>query len=500
MTMMARSSAPLRRLFDRLDSAAELSATDLREVFEYWKGLRADGAVPQVAASEVEGLPSTAFICARIPEARDYAVERGSDAFDRLLGGGAGRLGAASDRKEAVRLRRLFDFVLDAGEPVVAQFTFSSLSGSSIADVLVAPLLSRTGVQDSVLGAVSLRRVETAPRWRIDEHAPLIFALPGAEDLAPDCSRLLHTTLSPIEVRNFDDGEHKVRPLTGVRRRDVFVFTNLTSGGGETVNDRLCKLLFFIGALKQSGAATVNVVAPYLCYARKERQTKPRDPVTLRYLAQLLEAIGMDRLLVLTVHDVPGFQNAFRCEAEHLDAHALFAHALAPSLSQADVCVASPDPGGEKRAELFREMLERRLGRPVAKALVDKRRSMGIVKGEIFAGDVKGRTVLIFDDLISTGNTMLRAARACRANGAQKIIAVATHALLSRGARAFLGASEIDQIWVTDSVPVQKDAHETARGRFHVVGTASLLAGAIHRIQTGGSLNDLLEHELEAQP
>jgi ribose-phosphate pyrophosphokinase len=500
MTTMATSSAPLRRLFDRLDSGGEPLERGLRETYECWKGLRAGDIAPQIDAPQLEPLAPSAFICRRVAAGRDYVIERNSETLARLLGGPTDRLATAPDRKEAVRLRRLFESVLQAGEHVVAQFSFTSAGGTAVAEVLAAPVIGRSGTQDSVLGAVSLRLTEAAQRCLTDKEAPLVFALPGSETLADACSHLLRTSLSPLEVRDFEDGEHKIRPLVGVRRRDVYVFAHLASGASESVNDRLCKLFFFIGALKQSGAASVNVVAPYLCYARKERQTKPRDPVTLRYVAQLLESVGLDRLLVVTVHDLAAFQNAFRCETQHLDTDALFTHALAPSLSHEEVCVVSPDPGGEKRAELFREALERRLRRPVSKALVDKHRSMGKVTGDVFAGDVEGRTAIIYDDLVSTGGTMLRAARACREHGARKVVAIAAHALFTTGSEAFLRATEIDQIWVTDSVYVPEEARKYASERLHVVGLARLLAGAIHRMQTGDSLNELLEHELARQP
>ena len=250
-------------------------------------------------------------------------------------------------------------------------------------------------------------------------------------ELAEQVAHRLGTIVSAHEERRFDDGEHKIRPLTGVRNRDVHVFADLASSGEESVNDKLCKLLFFIGALKQSAAGRVNVIAPYLCYGRKERQTKPRDPVATRYLAQMFEAVGCDGLVTVAAHDLAALQNAFRRETEHLDLHALFARALAPHLQGKEVAVVAPDPGGEKRAELFRETLERNLGAPVSKALVDKKRSMGKVTGDLFAGDVAGRTAIIVDDMISTGGTMTRAALACRRHGATEVFAAAAHGLFT---------------------------------------------------------------------
>lgn len=338
-----------------------------------------------------------------------------------------------------------------------------------------------------------------APRASSD--APLLFALGGAQALAAEIAHRLGLAVAEHEERDFEDGEHKIRPLTGVRNRHVYVLAALAASPGQSVNDKLCKLLFFIGALKQSAARSVTLVAPYLCYARKERQTKPRDPVATRYLAQILEAVGMDRIVTLTAHDLAAFQNAFRCAAEHIDTHALFAHALAPRLAGQSVAVVAPDPGGEKRAELFREQLERVLATGVTKALVDKKRSMGIVSGDVFAGDVAGRVAIVVDDMISTGGTMLRAAKACRAQGAVKVVALATHGLFTGRADSFIASDQIDEIWIADSIPLSAAllAH-VARGRLHVVTVAHLIAEVIRTCHEGGSINDLLEHDPGIQP
>jgi ribose-phosphate pyrophosphokinase len=123
------------------------------------------------------------------------------------------------------------------------------------------------------------------------------------------------------------------------------------------------------------------------------------------------------------------------------------------------------------------------------------------VSGELFAGDVAGRTAIILDDMISTGGTMARAATACRARGASKVLAVATHGLFIGGAEAFVNDAAIDEIWITDSVPLSASlAEAVGRGRIRVVSIAALLAGAIERCHAGGSINDLLEHDLSPQP
>jgi ribose-phosphate pyrophosphokinase len=179
----------------------------------------------------------------------------------------------------------------------------------------------------------------------------------------------------------------------------------------------------------------VTAVVPYLCYARKDRKTKPRDPVTTRYLACLFEAVGVDRVVTLDVHNLAAFQNSFRCRTEHLTALPLFVERLAPMGREEPVVVVSPDIGGAKRARGFAEALERAIEREVPSAFVEKHRSGGVVTGGAFAGDVSDRVALIIDDLISSGGTILRAAHACRELGAREVHAIATHGLFVEGAR-----------------------------------------------------------------
>src|SRR5918994_7708508 len=159
-----------------------------------------------------------------------------------------------------------------------------------------------------------------------------LFALDGSRDFGERIAGHLGIALDDHEERAFEDGEHKARPLVGVRGRDVFVVHSLYGDPDQSPNDKLCKLLFFIGALRDASAARVTAVIPYLAYARKDRKTQTRDPVTTRYVAMLLEAVGVDRILAIDVHNLAAFQNAFRCPADHLEARPLFARHFAQML------------------------------------------------------------------------------------------------------------------------------------------------------------------------
>ena len=323
------------------------------------------------------------------------------------------------------------------------------------------------------------------------DDALKLFVLKSSRTFGEKVSLQLAVEPSPHEEREFEDGEHKARPLTSVRGKDVFVIQSLYADDQQSGNDKLCRLLFFIGALKDAAAARVTAVVPYLAYARKDRKTKPRDPVTTRYVAALFEAVGTDAMVTLDVHNLAAFQNAFRCQTEHLESHTLFVEHFAPILRETDVVVVSPDAGGIKRAEQLRQLLSRVLGKPVGAAFAEKYRSLGVVSGDMVVGDVKGKSALIIDDLISTGTTIARTARACRALGAARVIAAATHGLFMEGAEAALSDSALDQIVVTDTVPPFRLNDGAVKAKLTVLTSASLFARAIHRLHACDSVTEL---------
>ncbi|CAN7635677.1 ribose-phosphate diphosphokinase [Mesorhizobium caraganae] len=223
------------------------------------------------------------------------------------------------------------------------------------------------------------------------------FALKGSEELGVAAAQTLAIELDPHEERDFEDGEHKTRPLVNVRGEDVYVLHSLAGRGGASANDKLCRLLFFLATCKENGAARVTAVVPYLAYARKDRQTKAHDPVTTRYVAQLFEAMGTDRIMTVDVHNFAAFQNAFRCESIHLDTRKLFAPLIAKLAGDLPITIFSPDSGGVKRAQLLKETLEAESGKEIGFGFMEKRRSRNVVSGELFAGDVADNAVFIVD-------------------------------------------------------------------------------------------------------
>jgi ribose-phosphate pyrophosphokinase len=311
----------------------------------------------------------------------------------------------------------------------------------------------------------------------------LIFALDATRDLGTAITSALGVELAPHEERAFEDGEHKARPLISVRGRDVYLLQSLHGGPDASPNDKLCRLLFFAGAVRDAGAGRVTAVIPYLAYARKDRRTQARDPITTRYVAQLIEAVGVDRVVTVDVHNLAAFDNAFRRPTIHLEARPLFVSYLLPLLRDREVAVVSPDAGGVKRAELLREALAVALKTEVPLAFLEKRRSGGILSGQdAVVGGVAGRAAVIIDDLVSTGTTLARAAAACRAAGVVAIYAVATHGLFTGDAERTLKEAAFDRVIVTNTVPPFRLTPETAAARLTVLGAAPLLAEAIRRL------------------
>lgn len=308
-----------------------------------------------------------------------------------------------------------------------------------------------------------------------------LFGLDHSRDQAAAIAQELGVGLCAHEEREFEDGEHKTRPLVSVDGADVYVVQSLFRDATLSGNDMLCRLLFFIAALRDHGAKRVTAVAPYLCYGRKDQRTQPRDPVITRYVAQLFEAVGTDRVLTLDVHNRAAFDNAFRCRTVHLEALPLFVRELSSMIDEQPVVVLSPDAGGVKRADALRQALASTCSRPVGLGMMEKRRSMDVVTGDRLFADVEGCTVIIADDLIASGGTLLRTARAARAAGARRVIAVATHALCCGSAGALLNDPVFDKVLVTDSVrPLAPDPGDGQVIR--VLSCASLFAQAIRAL------------------
>lgn len=318
----------------------------------------------------------------------------------------------------------------------------------------------------------------------MEQSAGLLFALEATRDYGQRLASRLEWPLSAHEEREFEDGEHKIRPLVDVCRRDVFVLHSLYSSSGASPNDKLCRLLFFIGALKDAGAARVTAVTPYLCYARKDQRSQPLDPITTKYVARMFEACGADAIVTFDVHNRAAYENAYRIPTLNIEAMPLFVEHFAARLRGQKLAVISPDIGGAKRAERFRRALAVAIGDEPTAGFVDKQRAGGVVSGDIFVGDVKGRTVILYDDLISTGTTLCRAAAKCRDAGATGVFAAATHGVFTGNAADRLAAN-LDTVVVGDTVCSATERAGLLPETVTVLDTARLACEAIAHIHAG---------------
>lgn len=328
---------------------------------------------------------------------------------------------------------------------------------------------------------------------KADKRGLKLFALHSSRELGEEISKKIEISLSEHEERDFEDGEHKIRTLENVRNCDLFVVQSLYADEQQSVNDKLCRLLFFINSLWDAGARRVTAITPYLCYMRKDRKTKPRDPVTTRYVGALFEAVHTHRILTIDVHNLQAYQNGFRCHTEHLEAQKLFTDYFANKLGEDELAVMSPDAGGVKRAEQFRQRLERATGQSIPLVFQEKQRSKGIVSGETVVGHVEGKTVIIIDDLISSGTTLARAAKACKEMNARKVYAAATHGAFRGEAAQILEEKALQEIVITNSIPPFRLPEKLIIQKVKVLDIAPVLGDAILRLHHGGSLTDLMD-------
>jgi len=311
----------------------------------------------------------------------------------------------------------------------------------------------------------------------------MLFGIGASRNQALRVADRLGIELALHEEREFEDSEFKIRSLESVRGHDVLVYHSLHADRDDSACDKLCRLLFFIGALRDASAASVHSLVPYLAFARKDRRTKAHDPITTRYVAQMFEAVGIDGIATAEVHNQSAFENAFRCPKLNLTAAGLFAEALSPLVADEEkIVVVSPDVGGVKRARAFASLLAETSGRAVDLAFVEKHRSEGIVSGDLFAGDVADAFVIVIDDLISGGTTIARAAKLCREKGAHTVHAAATHGLFAEDCAAVLGTPDVDSIVVTDTCGDVLSRVPGIADKLVVLDTAEVFADAARRM------------------
>ncbi len=296
--------------------------------------------------------------------------------------------------------------------------------------------------------------------------------------LAQEICSHLSVPLAKATVKTFSDGEIMVEINENVRGRDVFVVQPTC----QPANQNLMELLVMIDALKRASAARITAVIPYFGYARQDRKVAPRTPITSKLVADLITTAGAHRVLCVDLHagQIQGF---FNIPVDHLYAAPVVLDDLKSRFS-GKMVVVSPDAGGTERARAFAKRLDAGL------AIIDKRRS-GANVSEVMhiIGEVDGKTCIIVDDMIDTAGTLCQAAAALKAHGAGEVYATATHAVLSGPALERIQASDLREVLVTNTIPVEKKLE--ACSQLRMVSVAKLLAEAIRRIHGDESVSSL---------
>ena len=320
----------------------------------------------------------------------------------------------------------------------------------------------------------------------MNPHAPdvamdrlMVFAGNANPKLAHDVVRHLNMSLGRAVVGKFSDGEVMVEILENVRGKDVFVLQSTC----QPTNDNLMELMVMVDALKRSSAARVSAAMPYFGYARQDRRPRSaRVGISAKVVANMLTAVGVSRVLTMDLH-ADQIQGFFDVPVDNIYAAPVLLGDVWKQRYE-NLIVVSPDVGGVVRARALAKRLESDL------AIIDKRRPRANVSEVMnVIGEVKGRTCVIMDDMVDTAGTLCKAAEVLKAEGAIKVVAYCTHAVLSGNAVARIAESAMDELVVTDTIPLRDDAR--ACGKIRSLSVAGLLAETILRIYTEDSVSSL---------
>ena len=324
-------------------------------------------------------------------------------------------------------------------------------------------------------------RMQTAVEYVAESASPWgeLKLLGGSANpaLSEKISAQLRVPLTDTRLRRFADGEINVKIEDSMRGHDVFVIQPAC----PPVNEHLMELFIILDALRRASAGRVTAVIPYYGYARKERKTQPREPISAKLVANFITLAGADRLLLLDLH-AEAIEGFFDVPTDHLSPFRIFADHLR-TLNLHNLTVVAPDAGGGRRAEAVANQLQA----PIA---FGYKRRPEEDQAEVIAvsGDVKGRDCVVVEDIITTGGTISKLAQSLRLQGAHKVLIAATHPVLTGDAVDRLKKAQIDDVIVTDSVPI---APERLGPPITVLSVAPLLAEAIIRVHENRSVSEL---------
>jgi len=304
-----------------------------------------------------------------------------------------------------------------------------------------------------------------------------LFSGRASSRLGQDMAEYLGIHLGNIEIKSFSDMEVYVKINENVRGKDIFLIQSTC----PPVNENLMELLIMIDAFQRASAQRITAVIPYYGYARQDRKDQPRVPITAKLVANLITVAGADRVLTIDLHAAQ-IQGFFDIKVDHLFAAPIFIDYFKEKHFD-DVVVLSPDVGGVRRARAYARRLNASL------AIVDKRRPMANEAHVLhIVGEVKGKHILIVDDMVDTGGTMLAAMGVLEERGAGEIYASCTHPVLSGGACEKIEKSSLKELVVTDSIPLEENKKVS---KIRVLSVASLLGEAIRRIHENRSVSSL---------
>ena len=313
-----------------------------------------------------------------------------------------------------------------------------------------------------------------------------LFAGNASKDLAEGISKHLFMELGGLEASKFSDGEISIFVKETVRGRDVFIVQSTS----QPANDNLMELLIEIDAMKRASAGRITAVIPYFGYARQDRKARPRDAITAKLVADLLQSAGADRVLTMDLH-APQIQGFFDIPLDHLFGSPIFVKHFKKKFAQLTVdgkdelVVVSPDVGSVSRARSIAQKINARL------AIVDKRRpKANAIEIMNVIGDVTGKTCLMVDDMIDTAGTICQGAEALMKNGAKEVYVCCTHAVLSGPAIDRLQAAPIKEVVFLDTIDVPK---EKMIAKFTKISVAPTFAEAIRRIYEDKPISTLYE-------
>ncbi len=326
----------------------------------------------------------------------------------------------------------------------------------------------------------------------MSQHPPLIFSGNSNPQLAEEIAKRLKLHVGKALVTEFRNAETRVEIGENVRGSEVFVIQSICkTPTGKSVNDALMELLLMIDALRRASAARITAVIPYYGYAKQDKKTKGREPISAKVVANLLKVTGAKRIVTMDLHAAQ-IQGFFDIPVDNLMAMPVLCNYLKKEgLCDEKIVVVSPDAGGVHRAEIFAKRLNSSL------AIVFKRRpEPDVSEVTDIVGDVAGRIAVIVDDMISTGGTLARAAEAIKARGATQVYTVASHGVFSGDAVDVLERSGIEKVIVTNTVPLDDvEMHP----KFAQLSIAQTFADAISRITTNRSVSELFSGEEPAK-